>query len=103
LYETLDRVEPNPMATLNRAVATAMVHGPLPGLALLATLEDDDRVRDHHLLFAVRGHLLDMAACAEAASDAYRGAARRTASVPEKRYLEMRAAQVLRPPPIVRG
>jgi len=46
-------------------------------------------------MFAVRGHLLDMAGSAASASDAYHAAARRTASVPEKRYLEMRASQVL--------
>ena len=44
LYELLDRVAPNPMVTLNRAVAVAMVHGPAAGLDLLATL-DDDRAR----------------------------------------------------------
>ena len=31
LYELLERVAPNPMATLNRAVALAMVHGRTPG------------------------------------------------------------------------
>ena len=44
LYEVLDQVAPNPMATLNRAVAVAEVHGPAAGLDLLATL-DDDRAR----------------------------------------------------------
>ena len=94
LYETLDRVAPNPMATLNRAVAVAMVHGPLPALALLATLDDDDRVARHHLRFAVAGHLLDMAGRTGEAAHAFRTAARRTASLPEKRYLERRASQV---------
>src|SRR5207248_4569510 len=35
LYELLDRVAPNPMATLNRAVAVAQVQGPEAALALL--------------------------------------------------------------------
>lgn len=91
LYETLDCVAPNPMATLNRAVAVAMVQGPHAGLTLLATLDSDDRVSEHHLLFAVRGHLLEMAGWADAAIDAYRSAARRTVSLPERRYLERRA------------
>ena len=91
LYETLDHVAPNPMATLNRAVAVAMVHGPRAGLALVGTLEDDERVRDHHLTFAVRGHLLEMAGDPTAAADAFRSAVRRTSSRPEKRYLEARA------------
>ena len=35
LYELLERIAPNPMVTLNRAVAVAMVHGPRAGLELL--------------------------------------------------------------------
>jgi len=91
LYETLDGVAPNPMATLNRAVAKGMVHGPMAGLALLGQLADDPRVAEHHLFDAVRGHLLAMAGETSGAAAAFRLAARRTASVPEKRYLESRA------------
>ncbi len=97
LYETLARVAPNPMATLNQAVAVAMVHGPNAGLALLDTLAGDDRVSNHHLIFAVRGHLLDMAGRPADASEAFSTAARRTASLPEKRYLKSRAAGLLAP------
>ena len=38
LYGLLERMSDNPMVTLNRAVAVAMVHGPRAGLELLATL-----------------------------------------------------------------
>jgi predicted RNA polymerase sigma factor len=69
-----------------------MVRGPSAGLALLDTLEDDERVSSHHLLFAVRGHLLEMAGDDDGARHAFRLAARRTASLPERRYLEKRAA-----------
>ena len=95
LYELLDQVSPNPMATLNRCVAVAMVHGPIAGLDLLVTLQDDPRVVQHHLFYAVRGHLLDMAEDHTAASEAFEVAARRTASQPEKRYLLKRSEQVL--------
>jgi RNA polymerase sigma factor (sigma-70 family) len=95
LYGLLDEISPNPMATLNRSVAASMVHGPAAGLDLLATLQDDPRVRQHHLLYAVRGHLLDMAGDYAAASEAFETAARRTASQPEKRYLLKRSQQVL--------
>ena len=37
LYELLERVAPNPVVTLNRAVAVALVQGPDAGLELLAT------------------------------------------------------------------
>jgi RNA polymerase sigma factor (sigma-70 family) len=94
LYDVLERLSPNPMVTLNRAVAVAMVHGPQAGLRLLETLDDDDRVAAHHRLEVVRGHLLEMAGDHAAAIASYRTAARRTTSLPERRYLEGRAARL---------
>ncbi|MGW9046603.1 RNA polymerase sigma factor [Streptomyces lydicus] len=91
LYRLLEQVSPNPMVTLNHAVAAAMAHGPRVGLELLRPLEEDDRVADHHRLHAVRGHLLEMAGERGAAGESYREAARRTASLPERRFLESRA------------
>ena len=44
LYEVLERVSPGPVVTLNRAVAVAMVHGPRAGLAVLGTLDADERM-----------------------------------------------------------
>jgi predicted RNA polymerase sigma factor len=93
LYGLLERISPNPMATLNRAVAVAMVKGPVEGLAVLATLDDDDRLAGHHRLDAVRAHLLEMAGDDEGARASYRLAARRTTSIPERRYLEARLAR----------
>jgi len=94
LYGVLERVGPGPMVTLNRAVATAMVHGPRAGLELLATLDDDDRLAEHHRLDAVRAHLLEEDGDVEGARAAYRAAARRTTSIPEQRYLAARAARL---------
>ena len=96
LYDLLERIAPNPMVTLNRAVAIAMVHGPGAGLALLDTLDADDRMAEHHRLHAVRAHLLEMAGNVEAARASYRDAARRTTSLPEQRYLDERAARLTR-------
>jgi predicted RNA polymerase sigma factor len=94
LYRLLERLSPNPMVTLNRAVALAMVEGPRAGLVLLETLDRDDRLAGHHRLEAVRGHLLEMASDLAAARASYQLAARRTTSVPEQRYLESRAARL---------
>jgi RNA polymerase sigma factor (sigma-70 family) len=94
LFELLERISPNPMITLNHAVAVAMVHGPQAGLDLLATLDNNDRVANHHRLDAVRAHLLEMAGDRAAARARYRAAARRTTSLPERRYLEARAARL---------
>ncbi len=61
LYRLLAHLSPNPMVTLNEAVALAMASGPSAGLDLLRTLDGDDRVAGHHRLAAVRAHLLEMA------------------------------------------
>jgi RNA polymerase sigma factor (sigma-70 family) len=92
LYEVLEQVAPGPVVTLNRAVAVAMVDGPTAGLALLGTLDDDQRMATTHRLEAVRAHLLEMAGDAEGARASYRLAAKMTASLPEQRYLSLRAA-----------
>jgi len=94
LYRLLERFAPNPMVTLNHAVAVAMVDGPQAGLDLLATLDADERMAGHHRLDAVRAHLLEMAGDHAAARARYRIAARRTTSLPEQRYLEARAARL---------
>jgi RNA polymerase sigma factor (sigma-70 family) len=94
LYELLERISPNPMVTLNHAVAVAMVRGPQAALDLLGTLDTDDRIAGHHRLDAVRAHLLEMAGDNDAARSSYRAAARRTTSLPEQRYLEARAARL---------
>lgn len=94
LYQLLERLAPNPMVTLNHAVAAAMVHGPHNGLAMLAALDDDTRLAEHHRLDAVRGHLWEMAGDLDAAKSAYQRAARRTTSMPERDYLESRARRL---------
>jgi RNA polymerase sigma factor (sigma-70 family) len=93
LYELLEAIAPNPMVTLNRAVALGMARGPEAGLELLETLESDDRVAGHHRFYAVRAHLRDLAGDADGAGADYREAARRTTSLPERRYLEARTSR----------
>ncbi|GAA4204755.1 RNA polymerase sigma factor [Actinocatenispora rupis] len=97
LYTLLARLAPNPVVTLNRAVAAAMVHGPAVGLALLDGLADDPRMARHHRLPAVRAHLAELAGDRDAARADYLLAARLSTSLPEQRYLNARADR-LRPP-----
>ncbi|OLR92199.1 RNA polymerase sigma factor [Actinokineospora bangkokensis] len=92
LYRILERLTPSPVVTVHRAVAVAEAHGPAAGLALLATIADDPRMRTYHRFAAVQAHLLERAGDPTAAQAAYRRAARLTLSTPEKRYLERRAA-----------
>ncbi|MEV5764050.1 sigma-70 family RNA polymerase sigma factor [Micromonospora sp. NPDC052213] len=87
LYDMLQRFDDNPVVTLNRAVAAAMVHGPRAGLTLLEALDSDPRMTGNHRLAAVRAHLLHQAGDHEAAVAHYQAAARQTASIPEREYL----------------
>ncbi|MER6950036.1 DUF6596 domain-containing protein [Nonomuraea sp. NPDC000554] len=91
LYDLLGGLTPGPMVTLNRIVAVAEVHGPQVALEHLAEAEADPALSGHHRVEAVRAHLLDRAGEHEAARAAYRLAARRTLSLPERRYLDSRA------------
>lgn len=92
LYELLERIAPNPVFTLNRAVALAMCKGPQAGLELLAELESDPRLAGSHRVQAIRGHLLELAGDRTGAIGAYHAAARLTSSLPERDYLLRKAA-----------
>jgi RNA polymerase sigma factor (sigma-70 family) len=94
LYGLLESMSNNPMVTLNRAVALAMVHGPKAGLALLEALAADPRIAAHHRLAAVRAHLHERAGEDARAIELYRRAAELTASTPERNYLRVKAAQL---------
>ena len=92
LYSLLERLAPNPVTTLNRAVAVGMVRGPEAGLAVVSELEGGVLGGSHRLL-AVRAHLRERAGQASAAAADYQEAARRASSVPEQRFLLGRAAR----------
>lgn len=93
LYRLLLRLLPdNPMVALNHAVAVAMAEGPRAGLALLEDVEA--ALPRSHRPVAVRAHLLERAGDRPAALVAFDEAARRTTSLPERRYLESRAARL---------
>jgi RNA polymerase sigma factor (sigma-70 family) len=94
LYLLLERMTGNPVVTLNRAVAVAMVSGPAAGLALLKPLDADERFTRTHRLDAVRAHLLEMAGDSDGAIRHYRTAAQQTTSLPERRYLLARVARL---------
>lgn len=92
LYGLLERMTPNPMVSLNRAIATAMADGPAAGLELLGSL--NEHLKGHHRLHAARAHLLEMAGESNAAIADYQVAAALTASTPERHYLLRQAARL---------
>ncbi|MES2304567.1 MAG: sigma-70 family RNA polymerase sigma factor [Gemmatimonadota bacterium] len=94
LYTVLMRLADNPMVALNRAIALAMVEGVAAGLQELDEVAGDPRVAGHYRLDAVRGHLLERAGDVAGAVDCYRRAAERTTSLPEREYLQTKAASL---------
>jgi len=91
LYAVLERLAPNPVVTLNRAVAVGMARGPQAGLALLDELTES--LAGHHRLAAVRAYLLERAGQQQAAAE-YRAAARLATNLAEQRHLTLRAVQL---------
>ena len=94
LYTLLERMHDNPMVTLNRAIAVAMVQGPAAGLEMLDAVAADGRLAGNHRLDAVRGHLFEMAGDCGAAVRHYLAAANRTTNTAERNYLLTQAAGV---------
>jgi predicted RNA polymerase sigma factor len=93
LYSVLKRITGNPLVTLNQAVAVAMADGPQEGLRRIAELEAGT-LRNHHRLYAVRGHLHELAGDMARAIQDYKAAALSTASLPERNYLFEQAARI---------
>jgi RNA polymerase sigma factor (sigma-70 family) len=94
LYGLLERISDNPMVSLNRAIAAAMVQGPAAGLELLTGLDSDARLGGHYRLDAVRAHLYQMSGDHDRAGQHYRAAAQKTTSIPERDYLLTKAARL---------
>ncbi len=92
LYHLLEQVTGNPVVTLNRAVAVAMVDGPDAGLAMVAGIEAV--LAGHPRLLAVRGHLHELAGDLDAAYADLRAAADGTTNRRERDHLVTEAARL---------
>jgi predicted RNA polymerase sigma factor len=94
LYDALLSIAWSPGAALSRVVARAMTDGATSALADLDQLVLDPRVRYGHRADAVRAHLLEMVGQKQSAMSYYAAAAGKTASVPERNYLLLRASRL---------
>ena len=94
LYSRLERLQPSPIVSLNRAVAVAMADGPQSGLAIIASLAAAGDLDDYHLLHAARADLLRRAGLAPQAAESYRRALALVTNDSERRYLERRLSEV---------
>jgi len=94
LYDLLERMQPSPIVSLNRAVAVAMVNGPPPALALIDQLADDDDLANYHLLHAARADLLRRLGSSVEAAKSYQRALALVTNDSERRFLERRLREV---------
>ena len=94
LYDLLERVQPSPIVSLNRAVAIAMVDGPRQGLDLINDLAATGNLDDYHLLHAARADLLRRLGSTAEAARSYELALTLATNESEKRFLERRLREV---------
>ena len=94
LYNELLRLQPTPVVALNRAVAVAMAVGIDEGLALLDELAEQADLEGYYLLDSARADLLRRTGRSEEAATAYRRALATCEQPVERRYLELRLAEV---------
>jgi RNA polymerase sigma-70 factor (ECF subfamily) len=94
LYDRLERVQPSPIVSLNRAVAVAMADGPRAGLTLIDVLAATNDLEDYHLLHAARADLLRRAGLHDEAAKSYLRALALVTNDSERRYLERRLREV---------
>jgi RNA polymerase sigma-70 factor (ECF subfamily) len=94
LYDLLERRQPSPIVSLNRAVAVAMADGPHPALALIDGLAATGDLDDYHLLHAARADLLRRIGAAGEAAKSYARALALVTNDSERRFLERRLSEV---------
>jgi RNA polymerase sigma-70 factor (ECF subfamily) len=97
LYDLLERLQPSPIVSLNRAVAVAMVQGPRAALPLIDELAAGGELDGYHLLHAARADLLRRAGSPEEAAASYARALELATNESERRFLERRLREVQAP------
>ena len=97
LYASLERLDPSPVVTVNRAVALGRAEGARAGLALLGPLVDDERLARYQPLHAARAELLREAGDLDGARAAYRRAVELTDNARARAALVRRAGPLAPP------
>lgn len=94
LYDVLERLQPSPIVSLNRAAAVAMVDGPKPALVLIDALAATGELDRYHLLHSARADLLRRLGDASEAAKSYARALALVTNDAERRFLERRLREV---------
>ena len=94
LYDLLERAQPSPIVSLNRAVAIAMTGATGAALRLIDSLTAAGELEDYHLLHAARADLLRRQGAASDAARSYERALALVTNESERRFLDRRLREV---------
>lgn len=94
LYDVLERVQPSPIVSLNRAVAIAMADSPQAALVLIDRLAAE--LDSYHLFHATRADLLRRVGAFQEATQSYTRALELVTNDSERRFLDRRLREVQR-------
>jgi RNA polymerase sigma-70 factor (ECF subfamily) len=92
LYEVLERLQPSPIVSLNRAVAIAMADSPQAAFGLIDQLAPE--LDSYHLFHATRADLFRRVGALEEATYSYTRALELVTNDSERRFLERRLCEV---------
>ena len=94
MYDFLERLQPTPVNSLNRAVAVSKVHGPGAALEIVDALRTSGNLDNYHLLYATQADLLRRMGSNVEATKAYARALELVTNDSERRFLERRLREV---------
>ena len=94
LYNQLVRIQPSPVAYLNRAVAIAMCDGPAAGLKHIDAVLEDGELADYYLAHSARAELYRRLGRSAEARASYERALALTQQEPERQFLQERIRQL---------
>ncbi len=94
LYNRLVRIQPSPVAYLNRAVAIAMCDGPEAGLKHIDAVLEHGELANYYLAHSARAELYRRLGRAAEARASYERALALTQQEPERQFLQERIRQL---------
>src|SRR5690606_37025844 len=94
LYGTLERLQPSPVVTLNRAVAVGKVRGPAAALAMIEPLAA--QLSGYFYFHGVKGALLMQLGCADEAKVAFDHAIARANTAAEAAHIRSQIDRLIR-------
>jgi RNA polymerase sigma-70 factor, ECF subfamily len=92
LYDLLERIQPSPVVSLNRAVALAMADGAVAGLEVIDSLLEAGELAQFHLAHAARAELCQRLGRNDEALRSFEQALSLVSQDTERRFLQRRIA-----------